>query len=213
MAWPVVAAAGLSLVGGAMGNRAQRREAERNRRFQERMRNTQWQAAVSDMEAAGINPALAYGQGPAASPGGSMASQDDVISPAVSTAMQAKRLKADLKLVEQQASKAESEAESASHQAALDRWRRHYMLGIQGTGKDGRQPMLELTEAEISRAMNEARRSGLMGDTMQPIADLSKRFGEFLPPLMLLLSRGGLGAAAGSVIGRTRNFMRRRGGR
>lgn len=93
---PLAVAAGLSLLGGVLGNRSRSKEADKNRRFQERMRNTSWQAGVADMEKAGLNPALAYTQGGAASPSGSMASQDDVISGAVSSAMDAKRLKSQL---------------------------------------------------------------------------------------------------------------------
>lgn len=93
---------GMSLVGGWMANRGRAKEADKNRRFQERMRNTQWQAAVADMRAAGLNPALAYSQGPNSAPGGSMAQQQDIVTPAVSSAMQMRQQQAQLRIMRQQ---------------------------------------------------------------------------------------------------------------
>lgn len=48
-------------------------EAEKNRKWQEMMANTQYQRAMADMKKAGLNPILAYQQGGNAVPNGSSA--------------------------------------------------------------------------------------------------------------------------------------------
>lgn len=54
-------------------NQANIASAREQMAFQERMSSSSYQRGISDMKAAGLNPALAYSQGGASSPGGSMA--------------------------------------------------------------------------------------------------------------------------------------------
>lgn len=104
---------GVSLAGGLLSNawtddraeKAQKFNAEQaqiNRAWQEKMSNTAYRRAMTDMKYAGLNPILAFSKGGASSPGGATASTSytearDVLTPAVSTAMQATRMNEEVK--------------------------------------------------------------------------------------------------------------------
>lgn len=115
--WPGIIEAGVTALGGLLtnkmtGDRADKamefsaEQAAKQMDFQERMSSTAYQRAMKDMRAAGLNPILAYQKGGASAPSGSAGSSTfspamDVLGPAVSTAMQGRRLSAEVQNMEE----------------------------------------------------------------------------------------------------------------
>jgi hypothetical protein len=114
MSWAAAIGGIAQLAGGAYQNMASRREAKRNRKFQERMARHAYRYAMEDMEKAGLNPMLAFSQGGAATPSGSMATMANPMDNVVNSAKSAMTAKQSLKNMEMQEDLMSTQAHKAS---------------------------------------------------------------------------------------------------
>lgn len=109
------------IVGAGIGAGMRKREAKRQRKWAERMRNTAYQAATRDMKLAGLNPALMYGSGSAASvPSGGMATHGDIggeaVGEGIATALSVKKAKQEVETLKSQEQKNDADAATAKEQ-------------------------------------------------------------------------------------------------
>jgi hypothetical protein len=143
MPFPFLSAAGAQVAGSAASafgsflgaratNQANKKMAREQMRFQKKsvreqmawqqhMSSTAYQRAIADMKKAGINPILAYQQGGASTPSGassagSSARMEDTVGKSLASAIETRRMFAELKNLQEQNRKLSAEADLASSQ-------------------------------------------------------------------------------------------------
>lgn len=92
---------GLSLAGNLLARDDARRSQSRQMEFQERMSSTAHQREVADLRAAGLNPILSAGGGGASSPSGADMQIQTATEGVVSSALDAKRARAEIELAKE----------------------------------------------------------------------------------------------------------------
>jgi len=154
-----IAPAVLDVLGRRQQNQAQKQQAKDAMAFSERMANTSAQRAKADFEAAGFNPALAYGT-QAANPVGQQASIGNELSGAVSSAQAARAANAQLQIVQEQlatqravSSKARADAEVATLSADRQRLEQMVWQSIaRGSKVDMSSPLARSINAQFEAA-------------------------------------------------------------
>lgn len=117
------ASAAAEMYGQNKANKQNIKLAREQMSFQERMSNTAYQRSISDMRAAGVNPVLAFQGGGASSPTGSTAKVDSVVGKAASTALESRRMMAELDnlAVQNRLLKQQTDESAARTMSTIDR--------------------------------------------------------------------------------------------
>lgn len=109
----------LGFLGNERSNTANAALSQQQMDFQERMSNTSYQRAVSDLQSAGLNPMLAYSRGGASTPQGSMATMTNSAEAGARSYTSSALLQAQKQNIEAQTVKTAADTDLSKSQASL----------------------------------------------------------------------------------------------
>lgn len=196
--------AAASFFGGERRNESQIEQAQGLMAFQERMSNTSYQRAVADLQAAGLNPMLAYAHGGASTPAGSMANIEDTLSPAINTGREVYRASTEAAVRSEQVKNLEAET---GLKRVETEWRGAETVRSRA---ETQKAVDEAAQARSQTALNAVMADKAVQDTATSAAqaDYLSKHGQYLleqiklvaPQIRELLSRSGLQDATKSKV-------------
>lgn len=186
-----------TFMGGQQRNEAQQAAAQSQMDFQERMSNTAYQRVVKDLEAAGLNPMLAYGNGPASSAVGSMAQltnpaaeASEAYARSLASSAQAAEAYSRIPTHEQAAKKIAEEIKNIPIEG--DRLREAaYLLWSQAKYYGTLNWNAREIEKQIIETTENLKKDGVLKDldikAAQDLSNLGREFGQLKPIIDVLL--------------------------
>lgn len=155
-----------SIAGDVVSGLFSAREASKQRDFQKKMSDTSYQRAVKDLEAAGLNPMLAYSQGGASTPAGAQGSIPTGIGERAVNASRAASM-APVERAALQATTLKTEAERQAKIAEIDEIASRIQLNCSSAFKT--QVDVDLSRALASRAIADTRGKVLHNEQLFPV--------------------------------------------